>query len=443
MKQSLKTKLLNSFTVQKFLRHEDGAMTIFGLFMFLLVAIISAIAVDISHLFSARNQMQIAADATAHAAIYTREMDTASNAKAAALELFDHAMPSENYGSVLTAQDIQFGTWSYETSTFTPSSTSRSAVMVTPSRLSSKSNSVASFLFQLVGKETWDVVVSSVFTTFRPGCLREGFVADDIVDLQGNNNYSNGFCLHSNNYISANSNNSWETGTIVSMPEEDDIDLPNSGFETNDGLEPALRSAVYRLRILNRIEDIISGLATSDPLYTPEYITSIVPIPVSGNHLDETDFEPGRIHILTCHGNPKSTINASATLTRVVIISNCELKFSAGSVFEDVVIATTNTNVKSINSPSTLQVGRDDGCSEGGGAQFLTMGGMNFASDLRLYGGQLLALDDIEFSANANGVEGASIVSGGVVSGTSNMNMAFCGTGMEGNFEADYFRLAG
>ncbi len=443
MKHSLITKLTKSSVMQKFMRHEDGAITIFGLFIFLVVAIISAIAVDISHLLSARNQMQIAADATAHAALYNRETESSSVAKSRALDLFGYVMPFEDYGSVLTATDIQFGTWSYETNTFTPNPTSRSAVLVTPSRLTSKSNSVASFLFQLVGKDTWDVVVSSVFTTFRPGCLKEGFVAEDIVDVQGNNNYSNGFCLHSNNYVSANSNNSFEAGTIVSMPEEDDIDLPTSGYESNEGLEAALRSGVYRLRILNRIEDIISGLATSDPLYTPDYITSTVPIPVSGNHLDETDFEPGRIHILTCHGNPKATIDATATLSNIVIVSNCELKFSAGSIFEDVVIATTNTNIKSINSPSSLQVGRDDECAEGGGTQFLTMGGMNFASDLRVFGSQLLALDDIEFSANANGVEGASIVSGGVVSGTSNMNMAFCGTGMENNFEADYFRLAG
>lgn len=27
------------------------------------------------------------------------------------------------------------------------------------------------------------------------------------------------------------------------------------------------------------------------------------------------------------------------------------------------------------------------------------------------------------------------------IEGTSNMEMAFCGTGMENNFEAEYFRL--
>ena len=64
------------------------------------------------------------------------------------------------------------------------------------------------------------------------------------------------------------------------------------------------------------------------------------------------------------------------------------------------------------------------------------------AADLRVYGGQIIALGDITFSANANGIQGASLISGQEISGTSNMDMGFCGTGMEGNYEAPYFRLA-
>ena len=59
------------------------------------------------------------------------------------------------------------------------------------------------------------------------------------------------------------------------------------------------------------------------------------------------------------------------------------------------------------------------------------------------FGGQILALGDILFTANADGIEGASFVAGGNVEGTSNMTMGFCGNGMEDNFEAEYFRLAG
>jgi len=105
------------------------------------------------------------------------------------------------------------------------------------------------------------------------------------------------------------------------------------------------------------------------------------------------------------------------------------------------VIATTNTSAKSINAPSTLQIGKNDSCAEGNGAQILTLGGVDLAADMRMYGGQIIAKGDVAFAANANGIEGASIIAGGTISGTSNMTMGFCGDGMEDSFRAEYFRL--
>ena len=142
--------------------------------------------------------------------------------------------PYARYGEIIDAADIVFGDWDYDTDTFIIDNTSRNAVMVTTQRNSAKSNAIVGFLSHWIGKDTWDVVTPSVFTTYRPTCLREGFVADNIVDIQSNNGYYNGFCIHANNYVSVNSNNTFQAGTIVSMPNENDLDLPQSGFETND-----------------------------------------------------------------------------------------------------------------------------------------------------------------------------------------------------------------
>ena len=90
---------------------------------------------------------------------------------------------------------------------------------------------------------------------------------------------------------------------------------------------------------------------------------------------------------------------------------------------------------------SGLQVGKDDGCADSGGAQLVTLGGMEFAANLTMYGGQLLAVGDVAFAARANDIEGAAIVSGSQISGTSNRDMAFCATGMDGNLTAKYFRM--
>ncbi|MFV2034869.1 MAG: TadE/TadG family type IV pilus assembly protein [Halocynthiibacter sp.] len=423
---------------------ETGSATVLSLFMFVIMAMVGAAALDYSNLIASRTQLQVAADLAAHGALYSRETNDEMTAKAEAIELASFGMPHSRFGDILNVGDISFGTWDYDTQIFTKTHHSRQAVMVTTSRLASKLNSVESYLFKLVGIDRFDVVTSAVYTTYRPACFREGFVADGIVDIQSNNNYLNGFCIHSNTYVSVNQNNTYEAGTIVSMPDMTQIDLPASGFDKNAGLEEALRSAVYRLRIINRIDDLIAGLVSADPLYTPDYITSNLVVPLAGKKFDETDFVPGRIYQLNCSGSGKATITGNSPIREIVLVSNCEIKFGQGTVLEDVVMATTNTSAKSFNAPSSLQVGRDDGCAEGGGAQLITKGGMNFASDLRIFGGQLLAEGDIQFSANANGVEGASLITGGTISGTSNMNMGFCnGAGMEDNFEANYFRLAG
>lgn len=430
--------------VSQFRNREDGALTIQGLFLFTSMAILAGIGVDVSNLLSSQAQLQITADDTAHAALYARDTLPAEEAKQAALDLAYSNMPSGHFGDIISDTDIVFGNWDYDTQSFTSNANSRDAVLVTARRVAMRDNPVASYLMQFIGIDEWDIITQSVYTTYRPTCFREGFVGDDVVDIQSNNAFSNGFCIHSNAYVSVNNNNTFEPGTVVSMPNIDEIDMPQSGFEKNDGLDAALRSGKYRLRIINRIDELIAGLENGDPEYTPDYIDSSVPINLNGGGktLHVTDFTPGKIHVKTCSGSGQLTIDATPALRDVVFVSNCEIKFASGSVLEDVVIATRNTSSRSFKAPSGLQVGRDDGCAPGGGAQLVTKGGMNFAANLAMFGGQLLAEGDVTFAARASGIEGASIVAGGEIDGTSNASMAFCGSGMEDNFEANYFRLA-
>ena len=153
------------------------------------------------------------------------------------------------------------------------------------------------------------------------------------------------------------------------------------------------------------------------------------------------DFTPGSVHVMTCGGGGKLTMDPG-TYSRIVFVSNCEVKFANGVKLEDAIIATTNTSVKSFNTPSNLFIGKDDSCAPGGGASLLTLGGFNAAASLNVFGGQILALKDIEFAANADGIEGASFVSYGMIDGTSNMNMGFCeNQGMENAYRAQYFRM--
>ena len=70
------------------------------------------------------------------------------------------------------------------------------------------------------------------------------------------------------------------------------------------------------------------------------------------------------------------------------------------------------------------------------------MGSVSTASALSGYGAQILAAGDIQFTANASGIEGVSFIAGGRIDGTSNSSMGFCDNNGVDNFQrAPYFRM--
>lgn len=426
---------------RRFLRAESGAITVLAIFTTVMVFVLVGISIDVANAYKARTELQVAADTAAHAALYSRGTASETDAAQKAVDLAAANLGLDPANAVVTAADVQFGHWDEAAGSFTAVSGARTAVRVVAARIEDRQNPVATFLLGFVGLNAWDVAAHAVAETYRPICLREGFVAEGILDIQSNNAFTNGFCLHSNEYISVNQNNFFESGTIVSMPDSTLIDGPNSMYDKNDGLAEALTDGFYDIRILSRVESIIADMNSADLDRLPTYIDYPIAATVSGSTLSMTQLEPGRVYRLACDKGKKVTLQNDAVFTEVVLIADCELAFAQGAAFEDVVIANTYTGDKSINAPSGLRLGRDDTCATDGGAQIVTMGGVDVASSLQMYGGQIIAKGNVQFAANANGLEGASIISGGVISGTSNMTMGFCGAGMEDNFEVDYYRI--
>ncbi len=430
----------------RFVRETDGAMGIYGLILFFTICVIIGLSMDVANGYKVRSELQVAADTAGHTALYNRLADGKDAAITKAVNVAAHNLSTSDAGSAITAADITFGTWDAVAKVFTPDPNSTSAVMVAARRNASRSNAARTFLLSTVGLSAWEVATNSVSETYRPPCLREGFVGENVVDLQSNNGFYNGFCLHSNGSVKVNQNNYFEAGTVVSMPNMSNLALPASGFVKNDGLLAALRESFYNIRILDRIAPIIASLTAGSNTYMPAYVTNktvkTITIASASTKLSATNLVAGNIYYVSCSGNKKLTIDNNVTLKKVVVMTNCTVNFSQNDKLEDVVIGTTNTADDSINWSSGFQIGRDDTCATGGGAQLLTMGGMKSAAALMAFGAQLLAIKSINFTANADGIEGASFISGDTVSGTSNMSMGFCGSGMEQNFEVDYYRLA-
>ena len=450
-------------SAKRFGRDDTGSMSIFGIFIFVCAGILGAFALDVTNLFAHRTHLQTAADQAAHAALYNRVVsapDAAGRDAAveAALGVIEATLPESVFGTAAADTDIEFGIWDAATRTFTPDPNAGTAARVRTGFLESRDNAAQGFLFRLIGFDQFDVRAESIYTTYFPACLREGFVADGIVDIQSNNVFSKGFCLHSNTHVSLNSNNIFEPGTIVSMPDLADLDLPKSGFETNEGLQAALRQGSMDIRVLDRIENMIYFYRTGDTHYpnypsphiaadtmpVPDYITDLVRVEMRETSVDAADLEEGHIYLIDCKGSSGLTIDASdAPLREVVIVTPCKISFAGGSVIEDSRIISSSTDDRSVTAPSGLQVGRQDNCLPGGGAQLITRGGMSFASGLEVYGSQLMAQKDITFSAQADGVLGASFIAGGKIDSTSLLEMGLCEDGMDDAIQIRYFRMAG
>ena len=444
--------------VDLFVLREDGAMTALSLLLLTATFIIGGLAIDVANVMSQRTHLQITADSAAHAALVERvglrigERRSEEDAKNYAIRLSSTNMPRSRFGGVLTAEDITFGDWTNDPNVplhdrFTPIPGSTRAVQVFTARNEGHGNPISTFLLRLVGVDAWNVTTPSVFETYQPACLREGFVAEGRVDMQSNNVYLRGFCVHSNTLVSINQNNYFEAGTVVSMPDLDLLELPNSGYERNEGLEAALREGSMDIRILNELENIIAGLGEADRDYLPEFVTNYLPneitLTANNNTLLQDDLLAGAVNNINCtRSGGRISIPNSELIENVVIVTNCQIELGSNARIESSVVATTSTASTSVTGASGSTFGADDDCAPGGGAQVITLGGMRFPSGLGIFGSQLLAQSDVEFAARADGIQGASIVAGGEIDATSNSTMALCNTGMEGNFEIPYFRMA-
>ena len=92
--------------VGEFSKNQDGGMTVLGLYVSVAMFILGGLAVDVSSLIAARTQLQVAADLAAHAALYSREKNSAADARADALALVQASFPNAAFGDLVVPPDV-------------------------------------------------------------------------------------------------------------------------------------------------------------------------------------------------------------------------------------------------------------------------------------------------------------------------------------------------
>lgn len=302
---SVKLSYVSSL-MRRFARDEQGSMTVWGLFIWFVSGILGAFALDVTHLMSSRTHLQVAADQAAHAAIYQRHLmdedtETVNSVKDEALALVSATLPSGRYGITMDRDDIEFGTFNLSTRTFTADAASKQAVRATARFSRARNNAAITFLFRLLGRDDFDIAAQAVYVAELKHCLNQGYIANGIVDIQSNNEFSNQFCIHSNEHVSVNQNNTYDPGTIVSMPDKNLLDLPgieynedgtikedSDAWDRNVGLYEALRNHSIDIdRVTDRMENMMHeylgdnspwqnmpnpGVEFDTPMGFPDYI---------------------------------------------------------------------------------------------------------------------------------------------------------------------------
>ena len=213
-----------SVRMYDFVNEERGGGTIMGLLWFMLLVGITGLAVDSTNGLRNQTMLQATADASALAGVI--DLPDAAEAVTAAITSSDVNMPSDLYGHVLQAGDVEVGAWHEDTRTFEAGGVVADplnargpmlpdSVRVTLHQTEANANAVPVNFLRIVGLQNWDVNVEAVAQRFLPDCLNDGLVARGLVDISSNNGFVNRMCIHGQMGVAMQNHNFHELGVTV------------------------------------------------------------------------------------------------------------------------------------------------------------------------------------------------------------------------------------
>jgi Flp pilus assembly protein TadG len=420
-----------------FARDESGVVTTWALGWTIAFLIIGGLTIDAGNAWRMRVMLQATADAAALAGAIELSMVSDEDARVEAIRVAGLNLPE----GVLVDADISSGKWDMDDRTLDGAATLKDAVQVVTRRSSTTENPLPTYVLKLIGIGTWNVETRAVAQRFVPGCIRSGLIARGRVEVSSNNDFLNGICVHGQGGVKISSNNYFDESVQVTMPDLGLLQLPNSGFETNEGLANALGEDWIDPKIVDHVNEIVSALGNPASSRQPSYVDP-AQAAIAMNRTafnNASSFTPGRVYVVTCPSNQQ--IDADVSLDQVVIVTNCRVNVAGGTSFVNSIIASSSTSSNAFTGNSASRLGADDDCTPGGGAVFITAGSMHFAGNMQIYGSQLIAAGDIGVAAQEDGIEGVSMQTGGDINLTSLSSFGLCNDDADLTLFEDYYRL--
>lgn len=440
--------------IKNFLKDTRGGVTLWSLFNLILILFFAGLALDVNNAVRSRTQLQGAADAAGHAALFRQlKVNNISVATAHGISVAEANMPTTIFGETLATADVEFGNWDRSTRTFSPGA-GTTAVRVTARRLNARSNSVGTFLLKLVGVTAFELNRVSVWdyedgicpTKNTDGTPGEGFFAIGKVDMQTDNEFGEDFCIHSEDSVQVATNNKFNDGAVISMPMIDQFKMPTSGWKNNEGL--VLNEGGYPLLVdFFQPGSGFDSLVNSYDLQTP-YSTITVG---GGQKLTQAMIDAATqgattdrpVIRINCAGNGFD-IAQNETISGVALVTDCKVKFLQGSQLQDMILVTTSTDGQSLSGPNNTIWGSPVYCSNPtgvGDVTVLTKGGIHMAADFEAYGTEIITAKDVKLAAKADGNYSINVVSGGAIDVTAKSKFGFCPADLPNSFQIPALRM--
>ena len=165
----------------KFFDSEDGSISVTGVLWTLTFLAAGGLAIDASMAYMAKNRLSATADAAALAG--ATELPNADRARTVALEYIEKNMPAAVYGTLVSALDVQTGSWDSVDRTFVPSADVPNAIRVLAHHSSQEEygSAIDLLVLNLFGSEDWNMSTQSI-SVRSEACVSKAALLGGLTD---------------------------------------------------------------------------------------------------------------------------------------------------------------------------------------------------------------------------------------------------------------------
>ena len=448
---------------QRFAKDESGIALVYTVLIMVPILVMAGFAIDSGYVAYLKVRLQNAADAAAlaGASVAPNRVTNFTSTEQAVIVSSAQAygslnMPSSLYGEALSSADIEFGYWDeydqlgsgqlFHQQASLPMGTKINAVKVTTSLTQAKTNAASLNLMKLAGFQQMDLSASAVAAIARAEhmqCLDNGFVALGTMESNGNNKITgSAACFYGRDGVKLNSNSCFgvdaeSSREVVFAVPDLTANFGSGGIHYNNN------------NVVNSTDDCLNGLLVGDDINTAfdevDINTSIADVDnfvfdlskpsgdiahtqavvdlIAAYQLDTSVFPTGL--------NPPVSYASSQTLAdlnNAIVFVDGDITFDEGSTIVNSYVMATG----SISMPANGVLGAQMQCDElddlADSNQVFIMAGVDvqFAANPTLFATQVVAGQDITFTANGGSAGGIAMLSGGDIKFTSNWTMTSC-----------------